>query len=515
MKKFRVIATAVLSILLLYPKYGIHDKIRFTSDGLNLFNVKEQTDRRGRVVYSVADITYQTNGAPHITDMALSFNSPADSLAKDDTGHYPVKYASYVFTEDSGVTGKGGAKFYRRDDRVEIECGRNLWLGDCTDAGSFTIEFRMKPLVIRNGGVLFSRIGYNSGKRNGIEIVIWEKRISARLYGMFKNSSGKRIDVYLVYATESGEAFNGVYGPSFQCGDSPIAVIGKDYFGYVDEFRIAARHFEDLKKETEIAMRRHRDISMPDRTPINKEGVITSPVYEFPSTGTMIKLFEWAETLKKDTFVWMELRISDRLFYKNHEVPKWYRIENSQRNIYLKKGDGDELLRGKYYQWRAHLVPSPDGSLSPDLFDIDMEYELDPPPVTPMMVETVKAASESVRLKWKKNVDHDIFGYRIYYGVRSGAYDGVLSYINGKRITNEMNSSGNFIEVEIDNKIIDENRALDKKSVLVYPGLKNTVLYFFSITAYDSYKPDTVFNHESKHSKEVTARPYAGSEINR
>ena len=172
-------------------------------------------------------------------------------------------------------------------------------------------------------------------------------------------------------------------------------------------------------------------------------------------------------------------------------------------------------LRGKYYQWRAHLIPSPDGRRSPYLYNIRMNYELDPPPRSPLKVEAVKAGDELVTLRWLKNVEKDLLGYRIYYGLHRRRYDGVITLIEGRRINNERAGRDNFIEITLNNKTIIENRDLDKRAVLRYPELKNTVLYFFAVSAYDNYKPDTPFNHESSLSKEVTARPFAGSEIDR
>ncbi len=118
-----------------------------------------------------------------------------------------------------------------------------------------------------------------------------------------------------------------------------------------------------------------------------------------------------------------------------------------------------------------------------------------------------------MRLRWKKNVEHDILGYRVYYGINSRRYDGVLGSAGGKRITNETQGSRGYVELEIDNGIIEENRAKDPRGVLSYPLLKNNVLYFFAVSAYDSYRPDTPHNHESEPSKEVAVRPFAGSEI--
>ena len=80
-------------------------------------------------------------------------------------------------------------------------------------------------------------------------------------------------------------------------------------------------------------------------------------------------------------------------------------------------------------------------------------------------------------------------------------------------MTKNSDSSQNSITVRITNDIINQNRNRDERNILSYPLLKNNVLYFFSVSAYDSYKPDTKYNHESKLSAEVTIRPFAGSEI--
>ncbi|MFW6365921.1 MAG: hypothetical protein ACOC2H_05530, partial [Spirochaetota bacterium] len=113
-------------------------------------------------------------------------------------------------------------------------------------------------------------------------------------------------------------------------------------------------------------------------------------------------------------------------------------------------------------------------------------------------------------IRWKKNVDHDIAGYCIYYGLQSGQYDGRIRYVDGKRI---VNTEQDYVQVKIQNKTIEMNRKIDKSNVLTYPLLKNNVLYFFSVSAYDSYRTGTQHNHESDLSHEISARPFAGSQI--
>ncbi len=540
----------LLLLFLLFPMEGIYESVTFTRDSVELFNAKAGRDARGNTVYTIQDVTYERNELiPHITDLTLSFNRGSQKMLRDDTRHYRVPYASYLLEKKNGVVGAGAAKFFHSDHRVEIETDENQWLGSCEDLGSFAIEFRFRPIQVREGTVLFSRIGFLSGRRNGIEIALNAGRVSVRLYGIFKDASGRRIDVFLnrgrvieadrwyhfilsydrisgrlakyineseeevVYVSEQEEPYVNTYEPSFQCEDKPIAVIGKDYIGLMDEFRIAYRHIEDVKKETDLAYRKYQRLVKNERLPVNKEGVVTSPVYQLPLTGTMIKLFKWNEDIPPQTFIWMEFRISDRLFLRADDEPAWYRVNNGQRNIFQKKIDNGEFLRGKYYQWRAHLVPSPDGKRSPALSELELRYQLDPAPRAPQGVEVVRAGDTSVRLKWRPNVESDLLGYRVYYGLVSGKYDGVISVSGGRRISNGMNGSSGAVQIDITNEIIEENKKLDTKGVLTYPMLKNTVLYFFAVSAYDNYKPDTQFNHESRPSKEVSARPYAGSQI--
>lgn len=548
--RLKRLAPFLLIVWVLFPARESAHVVSFGTKGVDLYNARIVADGAGRERYTLDDQSYGGRGVPFITDLVLSFNRPSASLSRDDTGSYEIREASYELARERGVMGGGGAFFFKRDHRVEVQAARRLWLGNCTDLGSFTIECRVFPTTLADGGIIFSNIGYGSGKRSGIELVIKNRRIAARLLRVFTNAEGRRIDASLsggpplsanrwhhlalsfdrisgklallvegrerevVYASESGEPFNGVFAPSFICEDLPVAVVGKNFYGIIDELRISHRHIEDLRRETDIALKNYRETGIIDRLPVNREGVVTSPVYEFPLTGTRITNFEWEETLPRDSFIWTELRISDDLFERNGEELKWFRIVNRQRNIYLKKVDG-LFLRGRYYQWRAHLIASPDGRNAPVLGPVSLQYQLDQAPRAPLFVERAGAGDASVRLRWKKNAEHDILGYRLYYGVHSRRYDGVIGTIGGRRITNEMNGGKNFIEVELTNEVIEENMTRDAQRYLSYPLLKNNVLYYFAVRAYDSYRPDTKYNHESELSEEISIRPFAGSEIDK
>ena len=556
---YRICAYSLcLFCLIVCPKAETDSIMTFTDIPEEcLDNITVHQSGPGERSYTITDLSYANRSRQAEADCVLSFNREASSLWKDDTGKYTIAKADYDFIPGSGSMGGGCAYFYKNDHEVDIETEKNLWLGSCNDLGSFSIEFRFKPDSTSLNAVLFSRLGFYSGEKKGIEIKLKNGIVSVTFHKVFEKDGARRYDVYLnrgqliregewnhllvtynrmsgklakfingtedevVFVTDGGEPYNNVYMPSFGYRDSsgvlrgidaPRAVIGKGYSGYIDEFRISYVSHEDDIHGDDLVTVPHRGVTINGRKPANTEGIITSPVYSFDQTGTMIKEIRWSEELKKDTFIWMELRIADYLFDKNDSALPWYRATNKQRNIFLTKDRSGTFLRGKYFQWKFHLVPSPQGNFSPVLKNIQVDYQLDTSPSQPKFLEVVESGDRYVTLRWIKNVDADIMGYRIYYGPRENMYDGIISLINEKMIANDMTRK-NYIEITLTNEIIEENMKLDKKGILTFPLFENTVLYYFAVSAYDTYKPGTSFNHESSLSNRVSARPYAGSEI--
>ncbi len=522
----------------------------------SLYNAVKRTMPDGTTGYVIKDINYSENADPFSTDILLKFDKESERYVKDDSGKYNIYSANYQFLKE-GV-GNGCASFFKNDHGVKINTSEGLWLGSVEDLGSFNIEFRFKAAELSSGGILFSRVGYFSGVKKGIEVKLKDRSITAHLYNMFRKPDGTLKSVSLVrgvrlnkgewyhfslsfdrgtgklakyindneddvvYMTSSGGAFSDVYPPLFGYIDSedgssrgtdlPLAVIGKNYSGLIDEFRISYMHYKDLKDNRDIAIQKYKGSEYAGRVPYNREGVITSPVSELPSTGTSITDFMWDEIINSGTFIWMEMRVSDRFFSEKDSSVKWYKIKPDQRKIFMMKGDDGDYLRGKYFQWRAHLAASPEGDRSPVMKKVVVKYKADYPPIVPLGFEIGETGDSSITLKWKRNVEADLGGYKIYYGTKKGKYDGIITVVNGRKIDNQM-VQGNYITVRIDNAVIEENKQLDSRNVLIYPSLENTVLYYFSVTSYDAYKENTVYNHESELSPAIQARPFAGSDI--
>jgi hypothetical protein len=133
----------------------------------SLYNAVKRALPDGSTAYSISDINYGDHADPFSTDVLLKFDREADKYVKDDTKKYDIYSASYQFIKE-GI-GSGCASFFKKDHGVMIASSEGLWLGSTEDLGSFNIEFRFKAAELKNGSVLFSRIGYFSGMKKGIE----------------------------------------------------------------------------------------------------------------------------------------------------------------------------------------------------------------------------------------------------------------------------------------------------------------------------------------------------------
>jgi hypothetical protein len=549
----------ILSVFCLFPVQERSAVIMLTEvPERNLINAEIKKSPAGESYYTTSDVTYTREADPILMDSVLSMNYPSSSLQKDDIGHYKIRSAEYITVRGKGELGEGCAGFITPQHFIDLETNPDLFLGRDGDLGSFTIEFRLLSQSLVDGGMIFSRIGYFSGAKRGIEILLRGRRVIVLLHNMFETPEGPRkslnltggkrlsagkwhhfalsfdrqsgklakyidgVEDQVLFATLDGSSYSGILVPSFgehvegntyRTVDEPAARIGGGFNGLLDEFRISYTPLVMLKKEKSIADRRHKRLGIDDRVPYNHEGIVASTIIQFPGTGSRVTNFEWNENLAENTFIWMEFRISDHFFHESDSGIRWYRINNGQKNIYMMKDADDVLLRGKFYQWRAHLIPSPDGRGAPRMGFPRISYQSDNPPSVPRFLQPSGTGDSFIKLKWRKNTDADILGYRIYYGVVPGRYDGIIKTVDSGIISNQSVDKDGYVEVTITNDVIEENRKNDRNHLLTFPVLQNTVLYFFAVSAFDSYRPDTPYNHESEPSKPVSARPFEGSEI--
>jgi hypothetical protein len=516
----------------------------------NLFNAISKKFPNNVLGYTVQDTGYKDKVSIKNTDLLLSFDKPASELKWDDTSQYTIKKAEYLFESDDKSFGKGYAEFFKPEHGVSITPQESLWLGRTGDLESFTIDFRFCAKNIDDNSYIFSKVGTSQGEEIGLQIFIHRGKLVCRFTKIFHDNSvakditmlgrenilaGKwyhfaisfdratgKLSRYInnkeeeiKYMTSNGTPYGQILIPSFNKLTSVpnfgMVHIGKGFNGYLDEFRISYLDIEQLKLTSQFDVEKFTGVNNTARIPYNKPGQIRSEVYEFEGYGTRLINLNWDEILPDKTFIWAEFRISDTKFDETGSEIKWYRIGKEQRNIYGLTTDDGTKLSGKYYQWRVHLIPSPDGQNAPTLSKVRLQYKPDPAPSAPQDFKVTAIGNRYLKLSWKKNIEPDLGGYKIYYGVYPDKFDGIITHVNGSKIDNSV-SSGKEIEIIIDNKIIEENM-VSNPNMLDYPRIQNTIVYYFSVSAYDTYKEGTMYNHESALSQKVYGRPYAGSEV--
>jgi hypothetical protein len=151
-------------------------------------------------------------------------------------------------------------------------------------------------------------------------------------------------------------------------------------------------------------------------------------------------------------------------------------------------------IRGRYVQVAVDFYPSGDAETSPYLEEIRLVYQPDEAPLPPPALAAA-AGDGRVRLSWKNSPDSDTAGYLVYYGEAGGEYFGEDALLGASPLD------------------------AGKRNSLVIEGLKNGVLYYFTVAAYDRGSPESSAGafpggaaafHAGEFSREVSARPLAG-----
>ena len=131
-----------------------------------------------------------------------------------------------------------------------------------------------------------------------------------------------------------------------------------------------------------------------------------------------------------------------------------------------------------YFQIACYIYPDGDGTITPTITQIKLDFEEMPLPLPPFTVKA-EAGNGSVTLSWSYSVDDTAGGYYIYYGTRPGEYLGRFA-------------------VEGDSPINAGNTTTFKIT-----GLENGKIYYFAIASWSSLDDRII----GPLSKEVYARP--------
>jgi hypothetical protein len=272
----------------------------------------------------------------------------------------------------------------------------------------------------------------------------------------------------VVYATSTGREGGEVYTPHI--GDNCSLSLGSRFSGMIDEFRIY-RTFLETPQLTKFAMDGGRM-----ETQIMDLGYVNSRVLKIEAFGGRINS-------SRPNSGRSEYVGNRRLSFQDHAAMNFFiRTSNRPHNWddipWIPVNPGADLsVRGRYVQLAADFYPGWDGESSPFLSELRLVYMAAEPPLPPGRISAT-AMDGAVELSWRPSVSGDVAGYLVYFGTASGEYLSQDSPID----------AGNNTSIRIN-------------------GLKNGVLYFFTVAAYSSPEERMLFPMPGEFSREVASRP--------
>lgn len=424
-------------------------------------------------------------------DLYISFDEDNSITLQN----YKVINKKFLKTENRGLY-KSGGYFTGDKDKIELAGNDYSFFQPGVNLGSFSISFWVYPVTF-SGEETILKIGsqYYNKSTNSVEDesivakikngkVIWEFNNLFKLRDNIKKSieltpftiiepekwnhinltydSYKGIvkefingsEVALAIATDTNNIDGSVLNLRFHPTNRCIVRLGASFCGAIDEFIIA-------KNSKQITNERYE----------SNGGVIYSNVLEIEKVGAFISKIEpnWINENRSE--IQLSFRGSDKIFYPEEEYSKdikWIGL-NDVKNYSSKKI--------RYIQFRLLFLPGTNQEYSSKLKDIKLVYDKNLPPSKPLDVKAF-STNGKIKLKWLKNSEKDLKGYKLYYGTKSNNY-----------FCNDAKEGESPIDIGLVNEFELTN-------------LKKNILYYISITAYD----DNEGKNESEFSEEILYR---------
>ncbi len=476
-------------------KYGNNHK---AWRNVNWQNVRFYKGPDGSIDASLAENEYSGKRSGDI--LVLHFNNKNEIALGKRIKRFTVDKSNVIIDKRRSRFGTGAALFYKTNDSINLKLNELNFFEKSVDTGPFTMEFWLHPFSRNDGDTIFQKYGpvYKNNRvlhYSGVRAYFYKGRLVWEFKNMFRDLNNKnrfaqvriisssRIKLYkwshhaltynpvngkltyyingmavnTVFCTDTGEADSTILAPGFSTREYGMLVIGKQYQGLLDEFTITSRvkHRFRLNKY------------------VGSMGLIRSGIIDLESTGTAVKWINIKYKARKGAGIILEYRISNR--YYNPDKPEtifpWreYNLETPMTN---------NLIRGRYFQWRIKLLSAENGKYSPIINNIRMRFTTDRVPFKPIGITAV-SYNRNIYLKWQGNTEPDVVGYKIYYGRKKGMYNGTLAMQGFSPIQIPVSSLKNPLLPRI-----------------ALTGLKVNALYYIRLTAYDKSGQESPFSEE-------------------
>lgn len=500
MKKYSVKKTVVLlSTLLLSTSLFAKEVVLGGKAGWPVFQSSENiTTGKGRYGYDCIQLATNSFKYDDYTDLLINFENPSSIIAEGD---YSVVKNNMKISSQSIMEKSAGLS--RNIGGMKIIGEPGTFFGSEGLMGSFSIEFWLCPSLSENGEIIMNwessknvmgrliyqliNCSFNGGHLEWTLSNVFDsyKGVNTETEVMVKGSKTIIPDTWtyhaLSYDCETGvleylvngetEDIKYITSNGREGGEIGLVILGRrsevsfcsDYTGKIDDIRILRRPY-----------------STPDYQSAETAGKVSRMLYEptggrfvtkpiVVSTGSILNSIEAETNIPSQTDVCFYVRSGDNYFNWNDSYPKWKPVENGQEI----KG-----VSGMYFQLACDIYPDGDGSKSPSVTSIKLNFEELPLPLPPFTVKA-EAGNGCVTLTWNYSVDDTAGGYYVYYGTRPGEYLGRYAIEGDSPI-----KAGNVTSFKI-------------------TGLENGKIYYFAVASWSS-RDDRIVGQLSK---EVFARP--------
>lgn len=436
------------------------------------------------------------------TELLLHFNALSE---KDATGTASISSQFAFKLSKEAMFGASSGAFSGKDSILSTSTANGTFFQGNTLAQDLSIEFWLYPTSIEEGEIIllwksskfldktFYSQSFSCGvKKSKLNFVFTNffmsgsnliptinlggktklvpKTWSHHLIRFDSNSGlleylldGKPEDV--TYTTDSKRESGTVFLPVSGSGGN--LEIGTFYYGLMDELRIS-RSFR-----SNPVLKKH----------LLQKGCVYFPAIDLGYTNS--------KALSLNAVLRNQGNSGADFFIRAGNTWDFLRDENAWHAVKLDQKISASIL-GRFVQIRCDLYPDGKGLLGSSLSTVTLSYLADTPPRAPDRVIAVPE-NGAVTLTWKRSAENDVAGYLIYYGTSEREYFGVDS--------------------------TDGKSPIDVKNINTFKveGLKNGVLYYFAIAAYDKGSNTSTTSgmsvildgtvHVSEFSMEVSARP--------
>jgi hypothetical protein len=495
------------------------------------------------------------NGDRARLDLALSFDEGRPDLFSDQTGHYGVTVSPAVSAAGmrwaragigavhfSGNSSPDTLAAFRDSDPLVITPrGPAALLFQDRSFRDFSLEFWLYPMNMENGEQILT---WSSTRRTArgdliiqrVQCVAARNRLQWTFLDFFSAPDDSRRLTFtprgaapvipqtwshhlirfdadtglleylvdgnpedIVYVTSTGREGGEVYTPV--AGEGGRLVLGSRFVGLMDEFRLYGSFVDrplirkysgrggrietrvlDLGEGSNRILRldafggrtsnagrvREPGPESPVGTSVlagGAEAIFVTPSSEYTGAGQ----FKFDD----DSAVRFFIRTGNSSYFRADQ--EWRPIEPGTE---LAENLTGEDLRGRYIQLAAEFYPSGSGETTPYIDELRIIYAPDEPPHPPTLVTAI-ARDGAVDLSWRNSPDRDVAGYLIYYGTFRGEFFGDEAVLGASPIN------------------------VGKRNSIHIDGLRNGVLYYFVVAAYDRLTPPRV----GEFSRDVSARP--------